>query len=115
LHHGRHSGCLQPIRAIATVVAMMGRSDIRRILAGAPPLGALALSGCVRGAPSFTLFGSFFPAWMFCAIFGVLAAIAARVTFVALGKADLLPFQLFVCTSIGVVFAAIGWLVWFGR
>jgi hypothetical protein len=69
----------------------------------------------VRGAPSFPLFGSFFPAWLFCAVFGVLAAIGARVAFVALGKADVLPFQLFVCTAIGLLSAVVGWLIWFGR
>jgi hypothetical protein len=74
-----------------------------------------ALSGCVRGAPSFPLFGSFFPAWMFCAIFGVLAAIGARAAFVAFRKADVLPSQLFVCTGIGITFALLGWLLWFGR
>ena len=67
------------------------------------------------GAPSFPLFGSFFPAWMFCALFGVLTAIGARVAFVVLGKGDVYPFQLFVCTSIGVCFAFAGWLIWFGR
>jgi hypothetical protein len=83
-------------------------------LAGAPVLCA-GLGGCVRGAPSFPLFGSFFPAWMFCALFGVLTAIGARVAFVVLGKGDVYPFQLFVCTAIGVCFAFAGWLIWFGR
>jgi hypothetical protein len=52
---------------------------------------------------------------MFCAIFGVLAAIGARAAFVAFGKADVLPSQLFVCTGIGITFALLGWLLWFGR
>ena len=61
------------------------------------------LSGCtVRGAPSYTLFGAYFPAWMFCAALGILVAILARVVFVATGLADVLPLQLFVCVSIGL-------------
>jgi YtcA-like protein len=87
--------------------------------AHAKPLPILAisiiLSGCaIRGAPSFTLFGAFFPAWMFCALVGILGALGARVTFVATGVADFLPFQLFVCVSVGVIVAALAWLFWFG-
>jgi hypothetical protein len=74
--------------------------------APAKPLPILAISitlgGCaVRGAPSFTMFGAFFPAWMFCALVGILGAVGARVTFVATGVADFLQYQLFVCVSVG--------------
>jgi hypothetical protein len=78
-------------------------------------LAALTVGGCaVRGAPSFSLFGAFFPAWMFCALLGILAAIAARAGLVISGLAEILPLQLFVCTSIGVCFALLAWLFWFG-
>jgi hypothetical protein len=78
---------------------------------------ALLLSGCDvgRGAPSFTLFGAFFPGWMFCAAFGILAAIGARIVLVSTGWSAVLPFQLFVCTSIGMIFGLLVWLLWFGR
>jgi hypothetical protein len=73
------------------------------------------LSGCARhGAPSFVLFGAFFPAWMFCAIIGIFGAIAARGIFVAVGLNSVLPFQLFVCSSVGLAVAALAWLIWFG-
>lgn len=77
---------------------------------------SLGLSGCaVRGATSYSLFGAFFPAWMFCALAGILGAAAARIGFVASGLSRVVPFQLFVCASIGVVIALLAWLVWFGR
>jgi hypothetical protein len=39
----------------------------------------IALGGCSsHGAPSFVLFGAFFPAWMLCALIGIFGAIAAR-------------------------------------
>jgi len=77
---------------------------------------ALGLNGCtVQGAPSFVLFGAFFPAWMFCAALGILAAIGARVVFVASGLAYVLPLQLFVCGSIGVCAGLLAGLVWFGQ
>lgn len=77
---------------------------------------APALSGCAEhGAPSFTLVGAYFPAWMACALLGIFAAIGARIGFVASGLAGVLPFQLFVCTSIGVCLALLTWLLWFGQ
>jgi hypothetical protein len=82
----------------------------------APALTALALSGYrVQGAPSFTLFGAYFPAWMFCAVLGIMAAILARAVFVATGLAHVLPFQLFVCASIGLSAALYAGMTWFGQ
>jgi len=78
-------------------------------------LTALTLSGCAaQGAPSFALFGAYFPSWMFCAAIGLVAAIVARAFFEAAGLAYVLPFQLFVCASIGVCAALLAGLVWFG-
>jgi hypothetical protein len=78
------------------------------------PLVSFALNGCAqRGAPSFALFGVYFPAWMLCAFLGILAAIGARVLFVATGLAAALPFQLFVCMATGGCFALLVWFLWF--
>jgi hypothetical protein len=78
-------------------------------------LGSCALGGCSsHGAPTFSLFGAFFPAWMLCGLIGILAAIGARGLFVATGLSDVLPFQLFVCASIGVCLALIAWSLGFG-
>lgn len=72
------------------------------------------LSGCAsRGAPSFALFGAFFPAWMLCALIGIGTAVAARGLFIAAGLASVLPFQLSVCASLGILAAALSWLIWF--
>ncbi len=83
-----------------------------------PPLflATTLLGGCAgHGAPSFVLVGAFFPAWMLCAFIGILGAIAARGVFVVSGLDNVLPFQLFVSTSIGVVVGTLTWLIWFGR
>ncbi|MDM0070518.1 YtcA family lipoprotein [Variovorax sp. J31P207] len=80
----------------------------------ARPLVLLGLTGCAHpGAPSFALFGAYFPAWMLCVLLGIAASIGARVLFVATGLAGALPFQLFVCMSIGLCFALLAWLSWF--
>ena len=73
------------------------------------------VSGCsAAGAPSFELFGAFFPAWLFCGVFGLVGAGTARGVFVATGLSNLLPYQLFVCTAIGIVAACLAWLFGFG-
>jgi hypothetical protein len=80
------------------------------------PLISIALSGCAdAGSPSFVIVGSYFPAWMFCALLGIVSAIAARAGFVASGLASVLPFQLFVCTAVGLCCALLAWLLWFGH
>ena len=78
-------------------------------------LALSTLNGCAtRGAPSFALFGAFFPAWIICAIIGIVAAIAARAVLVATGLSDVLPFQLLVCTAIGTCVALLSWWIAFG-
>ena len=77
---------------------------------------ALASNGfSVSGAPSFTLFGAFFPGWMFCALIGIIGAVVARAIMISSGLAKILPFQLFVCASIGLIFGLLVWLMWFGQ
>jgi hypothetical protein len=72
------------------------------------------VSGCsATGAPSFPLFGAFFPAWLLCGVVGLIGAGAARAAFVATGLSDLLPYQLSVCTAIGVLAACLAWLFGF--
>ncbi len=80
------------------------------------PLLSLILCGCSRiGAPSFVLFGAFFPRLdVLRSLLGVLVAIVARIVFVATGLASILPYQLFVCLSVGLIFAFFAWLLWFG-
>jgi hypothetical protein len=79
-------------------------------------LVSLSLGGCYTGgAPSFTLFGAFFPAWLLCGIVGIVGAVVARGAFVSSGLANTLPYQLAVCTAIGVITALLIWLIGFGR
>jgi hypothetical protein len=105
-------------RAVLTIIAecsvMRWRPFIKSIVRG--PLLVSALSGCaVRGAPSFVIAGSYFPGWMFCALIGIVLAIAVRIGFVASGLASVLPLQLFVCSAIGLCCGLLAWLLWFGQ
>jgi hypothetical protein len=79
------------------------------------PFLTCLLSGCsAAGAPSFDLFGAFFPAWLLCGVLGIVGAGATRGLFVMSGLSDRLPYQLFVCTAIGVLVACLVWLLEFG-
>ncbi|KVD08106.1 hypothetical protein [Burkholderia ubonensis] len=79
-----------------------------RVAALAP---ALPLAGCAaRGAPSYVLFGAYFPLWLVSALIGVGGAIVAHRVFVATGWAATVPYQLAVCTAIGLVIAVLVWL-----
>ena len=79
-------------------------------------LASVCLGGCsASGAPSFDLFGAFFPAWLLCGVIGIAGAGIARVAFVGTGLSNAVPYQLAVCTAIGVITAVLIWLVAFGR
>jgi hypothetical protein len=76
---------------------------------------SFCLSGCaLGGAPSFDLFGAFFPAWLLCGTLGTIGAGVTRAVLVATGLSDVLPYQLLVCTAVGVIVALLCWLVGFG-
>jgi len=79
-------------------------------------LVSVVLEGCTgRGAPTYPFVGAFFPGWMLCAVIGIAGALAARGLLAATGLHRVLPFQLFVCSSIGVIIAALTWILWFGQ
>ena len=66
------------------------------------------------GAPSFEFFGAFFPAWMLCALIGILGAAATRVVLTTPAFDDaMIPFQLAVCTAAGVIAGLLAWMVLF--
>jgi hypothetical protein len=72
------------------------------------------LSGCaVAGAPSFELFGAFFPAWLLCATAGIVGALAASVVLNLPRLAGVIPYRLSVCTALGVLVALSVWLALF--
>jgi hypothetical protein len=75
-----------------------------------PAVAALSLSlqGCtLRGAPSYEIFGAYFPLWLLSAVLGLFGALLAHRIFVSTGWAQIVPFQLFVCMAIGLTVAVI--------
>ncbi|PCE32849.1 hypothetical protein [Burkholderia ubonensis] len=89
----------------------MRKTTSRASLRVAALTPALPLAGCAaRGAPSYVLFGAYFPLWLVSAVIGVVAAIVAHRVFVSTGWAATVPYQLAVCTAIGLVIAVLVWL-----
>jgi len=72
---------------------------------------ALCLTSC-GGAPSVTIAGAYFPAWLLCAVIAVLVAAFIRVLMVATGLSGYMPYQLAVCCSAGAIVALIVWHFW---
>lgn len=78
----------------------------------------LALSGLApfilgcNGAPTLTIAGAYFPAWLICGLVAVLAAVVVWVVMIATGLSNRIPFQLAVCISLGVIAALILWRTW---
>lgn len=67
-----------------------------------------ALAGCGSArAPSFYLAGSYFPAWLLCAVAGIAGAILVRVIFVRISLDEILPLRSLVYTCIAVLVAMI--------
>ncbi|SOE98206.1 hypothetical protein SAMN05446635_6172 [Burkholderia sp. OK233] len=78
-----------------------------------PAVAALSLSlqGCtLRGAPSYEIFGAYFPLWLLSAVVGLIGALVAHRIFVSTGWAQIVPFQLSVCVAIGLTVGVLFWL-----
>ena len=74
----------------------------------------LAVSGCSR-APTLDLLGSYFPAWMLCAVAGMLAAVIIRQILVLVGIHEYVLAPLLTYTAFAVSAALLLWLFWFGH
>ena len=74
----------------------------------------LALSGCSR-APTLDLLGSYFPAWMLCAVAGILAAVIIRQILVLVGIHEYVIVPVLTYAGFAVSAALLLWLFWFGH
>ena len=77
----------------------------QRLLPVTAPL--LPLVGCAPRPPAFAAAGAFFPAWLACALLGILGAVVIRLLFIRLGLDDALPLRLivYIALALGIAFA----------
>ena len=69
-------------------------------------------TGCSR-APSFSILGSFFPAWILCGVIGIVLAVAVRILFVRLNFERELSPLIVVYPSLAALFMFSIWLLFF--
>jgi cation transporter-like permease len=77
---------------------------------------AVLLSGCApRSAPYVTVFDSYFPAWILCAVIGVVGASLVRVLLVRWGIEDVMPLRVLVYLSLAAALMFLSSLLFFTR
>ena len=74
----------------------------------------LTLAACT-GAPAINVVGSYFPAWMLCALLGIALAVCIRQALVILGLEGNLVLPLATHTAVALAATLAIWLVWFGH
>ena len=84
-----------------------------RVAASVCGVAALVLAtGCSR-EPSFNILGSYFPAWIFCGLVGILLTVMARLMFLRLKfEQELSPLPL-VYPCLAACFTFTTWLLFF--
>ena len=70
------------------------------------------LTGCGR-APTFNILGSFFPAWLFCLVAGIIMAVVANRVFVHYKIDREIVWSIIVYPCIALFFACTTWLIFF--
>nr|WP_294512321.1 YtcA family lipoprotein [uncultured Rhodopila sp.] len=65
------------------------------------------------GAPTFSIAGAYFPAWMVCLVLGIASSLLGRTVFIALGIDRLLPLKFGVYVCLGLLAGLAVWLWYF--
>ncbi|MGB2634679.1 MAG: YtcA family lipoprotein [Candidatus Acidiferrum sp.] len=90
----------------------------RRRVTSLRPLAALSLGvplvlvGCSH-APEYSIFGSFFPAWIFCSAGGLLLATGARALIARTAIAEYLAAPVLLYLSVAIFLACVLWLLFY--
>lgn len=88
------------------------RKTSLRYLAGLSLAGPMALVGCSH-APEYSIFGSFFPVWIFCSAGGLVLATGARAVILRTAIAEHLVAPVLFYLSMATFFACVLWLVFY--
>ena len=75
-------------------------------------LACLLLTGCGH-APSFNIFGSYFPAWLLCILTGIAGALIVASILSKLGKQSLVRWAILVYPCLAASIAFTLWLLLF--
>jgi hypothetical protein len=73
----------------------------------------LVLAGCSH-APEYSIFGSFFPAWIFCSAGGLVLATGARALITRTALAEHMTAPVLFYLSMAIFLACVLWLLFYG-
>jgi hypothetical protein len=74
----------------------------------------MTLSAC-NSSPVQSIVGSYFPAWMLCAIFGIILTVIIYVLFVKIHVDEHIPAKILVYVGLAISLTFILWLILFGN
>ena len=75
---------------------------------------ALPVAAC-NYAPTMDLLGSYFPAWMLCAVLGIVTAVVIRQILGVTGINDYVLAPLLTYAALAMSATLLAWLFWFGH
>jgi len=87
------------------------RASFRR-LGGLSLAAPLVSAGCSH-APEYSIFGSFFPVWIFCSVGGLVLAAGARALIARTAIAEHLAAPTLLYFSMAIFFACMLWLLFY--
>jgi YtcA family len=88
------------------------QKTLRRYLTGLAVAAPLVLTGCSH-APEYSIFGSFFPVWIFCSAGGLVLATVARALIVRTAIAEHLTAPVLFYLSMAIFLACMLWLLFY--
>ena len=88
------------------------RTTSRRLLAGLSLAASLVLVGCSH-APEYSIFGSFFPVWIFCSVAGLVLMTGARALVARTAIADHLAGPVLLYLGMATFFTCVLWLLFY--
>jgi len=88
------------------------RRTLLRCLGGLSVAAPLVLAGCSH-APEYSIFGSFFPVWIFCSVGGLLLAAGARAMIARIAIGEHLAAPVLFYLSMATFLACMLWLLFY--
>jgi YtcA family len=88
------------------------RKTLRCYLTGLAVAAPLVLTDCSH-APEYSIFGSFFPVWIFCSAGGLVLATGARALIVRTAIAEHLTAPVLFYLSMAIFLACMLWLLFY--
>ena len=86
--------------------------SLRTAASAACTMAVLLATGCSR-APSFSILGSFFPAWILCTVLGILLTVGVRILLVRLNFEQQLSPLILIYPCLAAFFTFSIWLLFF--